>query len=176
MRGGAIQVAGRLVGQHAGRLRDQRARQRHALPFAAGQLARHMRDPLGQPDTLQHRARRLLRLVARHAPNQQGHGNVVERGKFRQQMMELVDESERGIAQVAARLFIQAGEIAALQTDRAGGRRIQPAEQVQQGRFAGTGSADDGDPLALDDVEVESLQHLDRVFPLRKGLSQATAR
>ena len=47
-RGGVVEVAGRLVGQHAGRLGDQRARQRHALAFAAGQLARHVRHALAQ--------------------------------------------------------------------------------------------------------------------------------
>ena len=41
-----IEVAGRLVGEHNGRLVDQCARQRHPLLFAAGKLGRAMRQAL----------------------------------------------------------------------------------------------------------------------------------
>ena len=41
----AVEVAGGLVSQHAGRLGHQRARQRHPLPLAAGQFARLVRRP-----------------------------------------------------------------------------------------------------------------------------------
>ena len=40
LRGVRIQVAGGLVGEHAGRLGDERARESAALALAAGELAR----------------------------------------------------------------------------------------------------------------------------------------
>jgi hypothetical protein len=43
----------------------------------------------------------------RLAADQQRHGHVVERGKFGQQVMELVDEAERAVAQRAARRFAE---------------------------------------------------------------------
>jgi hypothetical protein len=57
---GAVQVAGGLVGQHAGRLRDQGARDGHALALAARQLGRAVLGALGQTHLRQH-PRGLLR-------------------------------------------------------------------------------------------------------------------
>ena len=47
--GAAVEIAGRLVGEHAARLGDERARERDALALAAGELARQMRDALARP-------------------------------------------------------------------------------------------------------------------------------
>ena len=57
VRGMAVEVAGGLVGQHAGRPRHQCARQRHALAFAAGQLAGIVLFARGQTHHAQHLAR-----------------------------------------------------------------------------------------------------------------------
>ena len=43
---------------------------------------------------------------------------------------------------------------------RAGARRVDAGEQPAQGRLAGTGRADHGDPLADPDVEVDAVQHV----------------
>jgi hypothetical protein len=50
----AVQVAGGLVGQHAGRLGDQRTRDGHALAFAARQLRRRVAHARGQAHARQH--------------------------------------------------------------------------------------------------------------------------
>ena len=56
-----VEVAGRLVGQHAGRPRHQRARQRRALALAARQFARACaRAGAPSPTALEHRRRRAL--------------------------------------------------------------------------------------------------------------------
>ena len=49
-RGLLVEVAGRLVAEHAGRLVHQRARHRRALALAAGQLARLVLQALAQAD------------------------------------------------------------------------------------------------------------------------------
>ena len=45
----AIEIAGRLVGEHDRRLRHQRARDGRALPLAAGELSRAMLEPRASP-------------------------------------------------------------------------------------------------------------------------------
>jgi hypothetical protein len=46
----AVEVASRLVGQHAGRLGHQRTRERDAPPFAARELARSMLAAMRESD------------------------------------------------------------------------------------------------------------------------------
>ena len=51
--GGAVEVAGRLVGEHDQRLVAQRPGDRDPLPLAAGQRRRQEARPVGEPDPLQ---------------------------------------------------------------------------------------------------------------------------
>jgi hypothetical protein len=89
-------------------------------------------------------------------------------------MVELVDEAQRLVAQRAALALAQAGEILAQQADGAGAGRIEPAQQVQQGRLAGARGADDGDLLAADvDIDIASTS---RNTALGEGLAQAPRR
>ena len=51
VRGGTpVEVAGRLVGEHAARLRHQRARERHPLALAARELAGQVAQPVREAD------------------------------------------------------------------------------------------------------------------------------
>ncbi len=63
-----IEIAGRLVGEHELRLVDERARDRDALQFAAGELARHARAAIAEPDRLEHRARPVCAAAASATP------------------------------------------------------------------------------------------------------------
>ena len=47
----AVEVAGRLVGEHDVRLGDQRAGDRHPLLLAAGELGRPVAEPVGEAET-----------------------------------------------------------------------------------------------------------------------------
>ena len=60
-----VEIAGRLVGHHDGRIGRQRARHRHALLLAAGQLGRIMLQPLAEADADEFVARALLRVGER---------------------------------------------------------------------------------------------------------------
>ena len=51
-RAAGVEVAGRLVGEHDGRARRQRPRDRDPLLLAAGQLAGPVADPVGQAEHL----------------------------------------------------------------------------------------------------------------------------
>ena len=100
--GVAVEVAGGLVGQHAGRLRDQRAGDRHALALAARQLRRVVRDARrpGPPAPASLRPARAPR-PRRLAADAQRHRHVVQRAELGQQVVELVDEAEVLVAPVA---------------------------------------------------------------------------
>src|SRR5260221_11284793 len=90
----AVEVAGGLVGEHARRLRDQRARDRDPLAFAARELARPVRQAVPQSDLLQHRRGTLVRLLLRRAPVEEGLGDVLERREFSTERRELLNESD----------------------------------------------------------------------------------
>ena len=89
-----------------------------------------------------------FRLVFRRTPHQQRHGDIFQRREFRQQVMELVDESQRAIAQFAARLFIERMNVAAGDLHDAGGRTVEAAQDLQQRGLAGARGADDRDAFA----------------------------
>src|SRR5690606_25465301 len=97
---GTIEISGRLVGQYDGRLRDERACDGGPLTLSARKLARSVLDPLAQPHPLEQLVRTRARFLDGHPTDEQGHGNVLERRELGQQMMELINEPERAVAQV----------------------------------------------------------------------------
>ena len=96
--GRPVEIAGRLVGEHGGRPRDERARDGRALSLAARELPRTMLEPLAQADALEQPARFGRGLLRRRAAHEQRHRNVLERRELGQQMVKLIDEAERAIA------------------------------------------------------------------------------
>src|SRR5690554_3279056 len=97
-----IQIARRLISQHAGRLDDKRTRNCRALTLSPREFSRGVIEPFSQADFSQHCGGPLVRLGARHAADIEGHGDILKRRKFRQKMMELVDESKRPVTQKTA--------------------------------------------------------------------------
>ena len=93
-------------------------------------------------------AARCLAVLRIHPPHQQRHRDILQSREFRQQMMELIDEPDRAIAQVAALGVAQPVHGGARDLDRAAGRQIEAAQQLQQRRLARSRRADDGDALA----------------------------
>ncbi len=72
-----IEVAGRLVGDQDGRLRDDRARDADALLFPGGQLEREGALAAEQPDLVERRAHALVHFAPRHAADRERQGDVV---------------------------------------------------------------------------------------------------
>ena len=158
--GAAVQVAGGLVGQHAGRLGDQCAGNRDTLAFAAREFRRPVLQPVLQPDAAQASSVAARALSGgRHAPDPQRHGDVVQRAELGQQVVELVDETQVPVAQIALHAGAQLRQVLAHQLHAAAGGRIERAQQVQQGALAGTRGADDGQRLAGVHLQVDALQH-----------------
>jgi hypothetical protein len=118
-------------------------------------------QPFAEADALENGARALHRGVLRFTPHQQRHGDVFQRRELRQQVMELVDEAECAVAQLAARLLRQRVNVAAGDAHRPRGRAVQPAENLQQRGLARTGGTNDGDAFAGQHAEVDVLEHLE---------------
>src|SRR5256884_5177116 len=57
--------------------------------------------------------------------------------------------------------------------DAAGGRHIQAPEKVEQGGLAGAAGTHEGDEVALVDIQVKPLKHLDFLAAAAIGLVQA---
>ncbi len=143
----AVEVTRGFVGEYQSRLSDERAGDRGALPFAAGELRGAMREAFGQPNARQQSARPRLGGARIHSPHQQRHRDIFERGEFGQQVMKLIDEAHGAISQMTALGIVQAIHCGSCDLHRAAGRQIEPSQELQQRRFAGSGSADDGDSL-----------------------------
>ncbi len=170
-----VEVAGGLVEQYQLRTVDQRAGDRHPLALAAGQLGRLVRQAMPQPDPLQQLGRPLAGFRDRRAADQQRHADVLQGGELRQQVVKLVDEAQRAVAQQPAGRLVQRREFLAGEPDAAGGGRVQAAEHVQQGALARTGAADDSHPLPRQQVQLDAGQHLHRLRPLVVALAQVAA-
>ena len=107
--------------------------------------------------------------------DEQRHANVLERSELRQQMVKLIDETKRPIAQQPTLLLVERGKLLAREPDAALTGRIEPAEQVEQGAFTGAGAADDGDTLAGKELQFEIAEHLDRFRALIVAFAQVAA-
>ena len=97
--GGAVEVAGGLVGEHDRRPVDQGAGDRHPLALAAGELRRPGRRAVGQADGGQRLERAPAAQSGRRARVEQAVGDVVQRGRVLGQEELLEDEADAGGAQ-----------------------------------------------------------------------------
>ena len=161
-RGGGlfVQVAGGLVAQHAGRRVDQGACHRSALAFAAGQFARLVLQAMAEAHRLQQVARALAGLMHALPAQQHRHHHVFKRGELRQQVMELVDEAQRTVAQAAALGIGQRAHLLPGHEHLACSGHVKPTQQVQQGALAGAGRAQDRYRLAGLHPEIEAIEYL----------------
>src|SRR6185437_13515019 len=122
LRIGAVQIAGGLIGQDDLRLCHERAGHRSALPLSAGKLVRSVLQALAEADTLQELTGCLTRLRDGSAAYEERHGNVLQRGELRKEMMELVDESQRAVAQLSPLLLPQVVNVASIDQNLTAGR------------------------------------------------------
>ena len=131
-----------------------------------------MLEPLAEAHALEQAARLGGRLRRRGAAHEQRHRDVLERRELRQQMVELVDEAERAIAQPAAVRVAQRAHRLADDAHLAGRRLIETADELQQRRLARARRADDRDAIALRDGELDAAQHFDVAADVAERLDE----
>ena len=148
-----IEIAGRFVGDEQRRLMDQRAGDRGALHFAAGDLLRVVRQPMRDADALGERPRAAFRLLVLHAREQAGQRDVVADRQRRQQVEELEDEADLLAAHPRQLVVAHRRQIAIVERQRAARRAIHRAAQVQQRRLAAARRPHQRDEVAGLDLE-----------------------
>jgi len=132
-----------------------------------------MLQALRQTHSGQRARRRLQRLGPWQSANEQRHGHVFHSAELRQQMMELINKTQVQVAQTTLLGARQARQVLPHEPDLTAGRRIEPAEQVQQSALARTRSADDGQGLPGTDLQIHALQHLHVQRAFHKPFGQA---
>ncbi|MCY1347549.1 hypothetical protein D9M69_336600 [compost metagenome] len=147
----AVEVAGGLVGeQHVG-FGGKGAGDGHPLLFAAGQLARRMAEARAEADPLQQAGGTLAGIAA--ALQFERQHDVLQRIEVVEQLEGLEHEADVLGAHLGALVLVEVAEVVADQRDRAVAGQVEAGEQTEQGRLAGTGSADDGQAVAAAQVE-----------------------
>ncbi len=148
-----VQRRHRLVQQQQARIRRERAGDRDPLSLTAGELGGVAVGEFGEAHLLEMHLGPSTRLPARDALGPQWEHHVPERGEVREEHRVL---AERGDATVVRRHpGPLVGQDPAVEGDRAGAGAQVPGDQRQCGRLPGAVRADDGEGLAVSDLEVE---------------------
>ena len=167
--GGAVQVAGRLVGEDDGRPAHDGPGDRDALALAAGQLGWPVPEPVTEPDALQRVDRRAAALGGRDAPVQQAVRHVLHHPVVLEQE-ELLEHESQAAGPPGGQLPVgQPGGVLAGHLDDPGGGPLQRPGDVQQRGLPRAGRPGDGDPLGGPQGQVHVVQRRHRRLP-RIGL------
>src|ERR1022692_1507230 len=95
----AVEVPGRLVGEQEPGAGDEGAGEADALLLAAAQLAGAMICARGEADLVEPEAGLLEGFGATDSASKQRHGDVLQRGELRQEIVELPDVANVAIAE-----------------------------------------------------------------------------
>src|SRR6478752_532376 len=167
-RSGGVQVSGRLVGQQdAGAVHDG-AGDRHALLLATGEFVRETVFLAFQADGLQDLGDRVPDDAAALADDLHGEGDVGEDGLLRQQAEVLEDDADPA-AQARHAPTGDVRDVLAGHVDGAGGGAVLFEDQAQEGRFAGTGGADEEGEFATVDLKIDRIQRRPRLLVIDLG-------
>src|SRR5437773_2088761 len=96
----------------------------------------------------------------RLAGDQARQHDVLERGEVAEQVVELEDEADFAVAEDGQFALRAREHVHAVEEDPAPGRLVERPQEVEERRLADPGLADDGDPLARLDLQVEPGQDL----------------
>ena len=126
---GAVEIAGRLVGEQDRRIVGQRAGNRDPLLLAAGELRRIVMPAAGQAHLVEQRVRAAAGVAA--PGNLHRHQDVLARRQRRHQVEELEDEADLLAAQPRESILVERGDVHAVDQNRAGGRRVEAGDQAR---------------------------------------------
>src|SRR5204862_43047 len=145
--GVGVEIRGRLVSDHELRIAGHRARDRHALALAAGELIRTLARVIGEADELEPALDALATLAARRPAQQQRILDVLPRREHRNQIEGLEDEAEDVATRGGEPVQRQRGDVGAVDDDPSAIRLVDAADEVEERRFAaarGTGEREEG--------------------------------
>ncbi len=147
---------GGLVGEDHRGIVGERARHRHALALAAGQLVGPLLHMLGETEGGEQRSRPVAHgMLAQFAQRLHGQHHVLQRRELRQQEVELEHEAQGGEPRGGALRLVHVRGGAAADLHLARRRQIEQAEEVEQRRLARARRPGDGHELVGADGEVD---------------------
>ena len=129
--------------------------------------------PVGKPDAFEGLPRQPQRLRPVHPGDERLHGHIFLGGKLGQQVVELEDEPKLFVAEMGFFHGRHVRQAFALEQYLARGRRVQRAEQVEEGGFARSRRSDDGEGFASTDGQVHIFQNGDALRRSLAGLLDA---
>ena len=119
----------------------------------------------------------LKRVVARasassfgDAGDQGRHHHILQRRKFREELIELKDETDGAVAEFVEHLPLEGEDLLPGKVDRPRRRAIEAAENMHQRRLAGAGGADNRHPFAASDRQVDIMEDIDPARSADKAL------
>ena len=160
---GFIEIAGRLVCDKNGGRWRQRPGERDALLLAAGKLRRIMRKAGAKPDAFQFRRGPVEGIF--DTGEFERDRDILDRRHRRDQMEGLEDDADPRAAKPRQLIFIEPGEIGAIDRDLAAIRPFQSGNRHEQCGFAGAGGADEADRLATPYIQRNALQNMNTRSP-----------
>ena len=113
------------------------------------------------------------RRPGRVTPHEQWHGHVFQGAEFGQQVMELIYETQRPVAQRTLAIIAQPRHRLTADPDLACRGLIEAAEQLQQRALARAGGPDDGEPVSPVHPKIDALQNFKRSVGFAEALDQA---
>jgi hypothetical protein len=173
-----IEVAAGLIGQDHVRRVEERARHGHALLFTTAELCGLVLLALDHTQPREKVMRACRAIPAATAGDQAGHHHVLQRGEFRQQVVELEHEADVLVTEGAQRAASQAHYVRAGNGQCTGVRPLQGAEDLQQRGLAGPAGAHNAHHFALGHRQVHALQHVQvaETFPYAGGGDHGAAK
>jgi hypothetical protein len=169
--GREVEAAGRFVGQQQRRPNHEGARQRDALLLASRQHARIVAQPLAQADAAQHLGGQCPGVGAALELERQHH--VLERIEIIEQLEALEDEADLGGAHGGTLVLADREQVDAVEPHRAGGRRVEPGDQREQGALARSRGADDRHRALPRQGEIDLVENRQRAGRVLDALGQA---
>jgi hypothetical protein len=146
-----------LVEHDEARLTHQAARDREHLLLAARQRSGRLSPPLGEAREERIGALELATRFAARALDDRAHLEVLEHAHVGEDLAALGDLAD---AELADAMALVAGDVLALEADRAARRALHASDCADQRGLAGAVGPDDRDDLALGDVERDAVERL----------------
>jgi acyl-CoA thioesterase I len=174
--GGAIQVAGRLVGQKDGRSQSEGAGQGDALLLAAGELHGIMVEAASEADAVEQFAGAFGSVTCpRGQATRQFHGqeHVFLGGERGDEVIRLEDEPDFAAAHLRHAVFVEVGDVFAIQDHLARSGGIEAGEEAEQGALAAARGSHDGGELAARDIEIDAFEDVHPVSAGGNGFSKS---
>ena len=166
-----VEIAGGLVGEEDGGTVDDGAGDGDALLLATGECAGLMLHTGFDAEHVQDFFE--LSVEGDGAGGDVTYDlDVLLGGEGGEQVVLLEDEAYGAFAEVVTLRVGHLREVATVDGDGAGGWRGEAAEDVEEGRLAGAGGADDGEEFTACNLKVDPLQGIDADFADAEGFGE----